>query len=82
MPRVMCTIDNCHYWKSGNVCDANQILVTSDSLAENEHDRVDAPAATTLSTTPADSCMETCCKTFVPHDAGSHRHHTDGVIRS
>jgi len=31
--RIMCTVSNCHYWKDGNECAAEEILVTSDSFA-------------------------------------------------
>ncbi len=75
-----CTISNCHYYKTGNYCDASEILVTNDSLASREPDRVDAPTASTLEQTPAGGCMETCCKTFVP--SGSGKENQDGVYRS
>jgi len=76
---VHCTISNCHYWTNGNYCDADKILVTSDSLAAREPDSVDAPQASTLEQTPTDDCMSTCCKTFVP--SGSGKVDTDGVRR-
>ncbi len=77
---VHCTISNCHYWKNGNYCDANEILITNDSLAAREPDRVDAPQASTLEQTPAGQCLDTCCKTFVPH--GSGKESADGVYRA
>ena len=64
-PPIMCTVDSCHYWNTGNECHASQILVTSDSFAHAQPDEVDAYQAGNLSPTPTDNCMETCCKTFV-----------------
>ena len=29
MPNIYCSVQNCHYWKKGNVCDTNEIMVTS-----------------------------------------------------
>lgn len=63
---IHCSVDNCHYWTSGNKCAASEILVTSDSFAQKAPDTIDAPKATTLDTTPANSCMETCCKLLSP----------------
>ncbi len=77
---VYCTISNCHYWKNGNYCDANEILVTNDKLASSEPDRLDAPQASTLEHTPVGQCMDTCCKTFVP--SGSGKENVDGVYRA
>lgn len=62
---VYCTVDNCHYWASGNHCHASQILVTADSYANQAPDNIDAPQGSTLQATPVDNCMETACKTFV-----------------
>lgn len=77
---VYCTISNCHYWASGNHCHANQILITSDNLAAQEPDSVDAPQASTMEHTPTSDCMSTCCKTFVP--SGSGKVERDGVYRT
>lgn len=80
MPQqIMCAVNNCHYWKQGNMCDANQIFVMSDSLADRLPDTVDALQASTVNATPASTCMETCCKTFV--DKNSKAIRADGVIR-
>ena len=77
---VYCTVSNCHYWKQGNHCDANEILITHDSHAAREPDSVDAPQASSLEQTTADTCMATCCKTFV--HSGSNEVGADGVYRS
>lgn len=65
MPRIYCSVNNCHYWKNGNLCDASEIMVTSDSIGNSMADSFDAPQASTAPQTPVNSCMETCCKTFV-----------------
>jgi hypothetical protein len=67
--RIMCSISNCHYWDQGNVCQASQIMVTSDSLADPAPDSLDAPQAATVQATPVEACMETCCKTFVERNS-------------
>lgn len=76
---IHCLIDNCHYWSQGNVCKANEIVVTSDQLGSSQPDRVDARMANQLPTARADSCMSTCCKTFV--DSGSDKINADGIKR-
>jgi len=60
LSNIKCSVNNCHYWDSGNICQASQILVTSDSLAD--------PAPDSLAT-PVETCMETCCKTFVERNS-------------
>jgi len=77
---VYCSVNNCHYWQQGNRCDANQILITSDSMADQAPDSVDAPKAATIEPTPTSDCLSTCCKTFVP--SGSGKEHQDGVYRA
>ncbi|MGE5557550.1 MAG: DUF1540 domain-containing protein [Bacillota bacterium] len=62
---IHCIVNNCHYWKQGNMCDANEILVSTDVFGANQPDRVDAAMARQLTPEAANSCMETCCKTFV-----------------
>ncbi|HZK18296.1 MAG TPA: DUF1540 domain-containing protein [Clostridia bacterium] len=66
---VHCTINNCKWWKMGNVCGASQILVTSDEIGEQYPDSVDVDQVSMLveetgGGTPAGTCMHTCCKTF------------------
>ncbi len=67
---IHCLVNNCHYWAQGNQCVANEIIVTSDEFGDSQPDRIDAQMAKQLSPTPADTCMATCCKTFVPKDSG------------
>lgn len=79
MPNIYCSVQNCHYWKKGNVCDANEIMVTSDEMGASAPDSYDAPDHTNFKPTPASSCMDTCCKTFVDKD--SPNIDADGVMR-
>jgi hypothetical protein len=69
---IHCLVDNCHYWSEGNRCQANEIMVTSDSFGATQPDEVDAKQSMNLSPTPTNSCTETCCKTFVPHEGDIH----------
>lgn len=78
--QIMCSVDSCHYWESGNHCGADMIMVTADSMADPAPDTVDAPQASTMPATPAEHCMETCCKTFTLK--GSRRERMDGVIKT
>ncbi len=77
---IHCTVSNCHYWAQGNMCDANEILVTSDQQGESLGDSFDAPQASTASQVQATTCMDTCCKTFV--HKGSQEISDDGVYRT
>ncbi|NMA55212.1 MAG: DUF1540 domain-containing protein [Firmicutes bacterium] len=77
--QIMCSVNTCHYWKSGNHCGAECIMVTADSFAASAPDTIDAPKASTLSATPAQYCEETCCKTFTHKGSGKER--TDGVMK-
>lgn len=62
---IHCSVSNCHYWASGNMCHANEILVTSDSIGSTMPDSFDAHQAANMNATPVGTCMETCCKSFV-----------------
>jgi hypothetical protein len=77
--KIHCSVANCHYWKNGNICDASEIMVTSDSLGSTMPDSFDAPQASTAGETPVNSCMETCCKTFV--HTNSTTKNADGIYK-
>ncbi|MGE5582556.1 MAG: DUF1540 domain-containing protein [Bacillota bacterium] len=79
MSHIYCSIENCNYWDQGNVCSASEIMVTADSYAEAAPDRMDAPKHTDFPQMHAESCMETCCKTFVHKNSDSIK--ADGVTR-
>lgn len=76
---IHCSVNNCHYWTQGNVCEANEIMVTTDEIGKQYPDTMDAPQAQQFSATPADSCMQTCCKTFVRDGSGDEP--KDGVYK-
>ncbi len=76
---IHCSVNNCHYWAQGNKCEANEIMITSDSSANQYPDRLDATQTTQFPPTPVQSCMESCCKTFVP--ANSRQINADGIRR-
>ena len=66
MPQdVRCSVNNCHYWAQGNYCEASSIMVTADQVGHQQPDTFDAPQASMAAPSPVDSCMATCCKTFV-----------------
>lgn len=67
---VRCTVDNCHYWAEGRGCVASEILVTSDNVGAREGEDIDAPVAGVVDLTPAEKCMDTCCKTFIKKTSG------------
>ena len=52
-------------------------LVATDKFGASQPDKVDATMAKQLTPQNAGTCMETCCKTYVPK--GSNKHTVDGV---
>ena len=79
MSNIHCTIDNCHYWETGNICHASEILVSNDKFASNQPDNVDATQAATLEATPANDCMDSACKTFVQKNSANIQ--ADGITK-
>lgn len=63
---IHCSVNNCHYWYQGNMCHAEEILVTSDEIGASYPDQFDCKQSKELAPTPVDTCMSSCCKTFVP----------------
>ena len=65
---VRCTVSNCYFHASDNYCGAPSILITSDAVERSRPDSADGPDAAMLvqqiGETPAESPMETACKTF------------------
>lgn len=66
---IHCIVQDCHYWKQGNMCTANEILVATDQFGDKQPDRIDAVMAKQLTPETAGSCMATCCKTYVPKNS-------------
>lgn len=62
---IHCSVNNCHYWSQGNICSANEIVIVDDSFGAKQPDRIDHNMAKQITPTPVESCMDTCCKTFV-----------------
>ncbi len=74
MQHIHCTVSNSHYWDAGQVCLAQEILVTVDKVAAEKPDSFDANNMMEVSqeagSAPADRCETTCCKTFTPKGKG------------
>lgn len=68
--QIHCLVNDCHYWNPGNICKANEIIVTTDKFAKAKPDEVDAKMAKQLEATAAGSSMSTCCKTYVTKGSG------------
>lgn len=79
MQHIHCSVNNCHYWSQGNRCSANEIIVVSDAKANSLPDKIDATMAAQFPQTPVDSCMSTCCKSFVL--ANSNNINADSITR-
>lgn len=65
MPQVKCSVSNCEYWKSGNNCAADMIMIEIDKHADaifNEEF-----ASESFDTEHQDTSSDaagTCCHTF------------------
>lgn len=79
MPKIHCSITNCHYWKSGNECSASEVTVTSNSVGNTMPDVFNALKTSTAPETPVETNMETCCKTFV--ESNSPNKNFDGIYK-
>lgn len=61
MSRIKCTVDECHFWGSGNRCTADEIEVSYDQTVSEDMEIADFDQARFART----STM-TCCRTFRP----------------
>jgi hypothetical protein len=59
------------------MCVANEILVATDQFGASQPDNVDCSMAKQLTPQSAETCMETCCKSYVPKN--SNKISQDGV---
>lgn len=66
---IHCSIDNCQYYDEGNICVASEIFVVSDRTGAEKPDSYDHKMASSAPREQAQSCMDTCCKTFVPKES-------------
>ncbi|MGE5575891.1 MAG: DUF1540 domain-containing protein [Syntrophothermus sp.] len=60
MTSVNCTVSDCTYWGKGNICDAGEITVTSDTAANTMMEVGE------IGKTPSKTSAATSCKTFKP----------------
>lgn len=74
---IHCIVNDCYYYKEGNLCVANEILVATDDFGANQPDNVDVSMAKQLSSLSAGNCMSTCCKSYV--SKGSQKTKVDDV---
>ncbi len=77
--KVSCGVKNCHYWTEGNICDATEILITSDSWAKSQGQKPSLSSFTAVEATPICKREESCCQTFVAKPA--FEAYTDGPAR-
>ena len=67
MPQVNCSISNCYFYKQGNLCGADAIMIDSDHHA---HKRFNEEYAgedfRSEHQDSAESSSMTCCQTFRP----------------
>jgi hypothetical protein len=67
MPEVNCSVANCKFWKQGNTCNAESILIEIDAHQNNDYDvEAGSLAEEYRDKDYAHSIAETCCHTFRP----------------
>lgn len=65
MPVVACAVANCTYWKQGNKCGADMIMIEADKHANASFDTEFAGEEFSLDHQDAvSSSRTTCCHTF------------------
>lgn len=68
---IHCTVKNCHWWDN-NYCTSKAILITSDEVGHTLPESYDYQEIESIvqqfGETAVDSCMSTCCKTFVARE--------------
>lgn len=67
--QIHCIVNDCHYWNQGNMCHANEILVSTDEFSNKQSGQVDTTTAKQLTPTSAGNYMATCCKTYSTKDS-------------
>ncbi|MFC4778500.1 DUF1540 domain-containing protein [Paenibacillus sp. GCM10023252] len=64
---VMCSVSNCSFWKQGNQCHADEIMIDIDKHAAVDLDTEFADEGFGLKhQDTAESSSVTCCHTFKP----------------
>lgn len=67
MPVVKCSVSNCTYWGSGNICTADAIMVEIDRHARASfREEIGEIQVDSGHKDVAQSSSDTCCHTFKP----------------
>lgn len=67
MPEVKCAVSNCEYWKQGNKCGADLIMIEVDKHADAKFNAEFAGESFDSNHKDvATKTKETCCHTFKP----------------
>lgn len=66
---IHCIVNDCHYYQQGNKCVANEILIATDQFGASQPEEIDAQMASQLTPETAGTCMETCCKSYIPKNS-------------
>jgi hypothetical protein len=67
VPQVKCAVSNCEFWKQGNKCGADSIMIEIDQHANAQFDAEFAGESfDSEHTDQASKVSNTCCHTFSP----------------
>ncbi len=77
--RIRCSVSNCHYWMTGNYCEASSIVITGDQVGAQSFHGMDASMISQVDT-PVGRCEATCCKTFISKQEKD-EHQVDNVYK-
>ena len=70
--QIGCIVGDCYYYAKGNRCQADNILVTTNSFAENSNEAdMDFEMASELSPQEAGASSKTSCLTYKPRNASN-----------
>ncbi|MGG1553082.1 DUF1540 domain-containing protein [Paenibacillus ferrarius] len=65
MPEVSCSVANCEYWKKGNKCNADSIMIEIDQHASaNFNEEFASESFVHNHQDTAGEAAATCCQTF------------------
>ncbi|MGE5560929.1 MAG: DUF1540 domain-containing protein [Chloroflexota bacterium] len=76
--KVKCTVDTCHYWGQGHVCEANEIEVnnqsgTSTSMGSTRTAFTNSSDISASGHSHATTSSETMCQTYRPRSSSTSR---------
>lgn len=67
MPQVKCSISNCYFYKQGNLCGADAIMIDTDDHAKmNFNEEFAGEGFDSEHQDVVQSSSKTCCHTFKP----------------